>query len=232
MIRIKAVLILLAVLVAATPAFAQERGWIGAAIADQTDGGVLVRSVETNSPAEKAGLQANDVILRYNKQDVVGVVQLTRLVSETPVGRTVDLTIRRDSREQTLKVTTGSAPFAIGGVRVRPELSDFGDRITRNIPNIVINSTLSQAGIRVNSMTPQLREFFGVKEGEGVLVSSVDGGSAASKAGVKAGDVITAVDAATVSTPSEFNREVRSRTAAFTLEVVREKQQREIKVER
>jgi S1-C subfamily serine protease len=81
-------------------------------------------------------------------------------------------------------------------------------------------------------MTPQLREFFGVKEGEGVLVASVDGGSAAAKAGLKAGDVITAVDAAAVSTPSDFNREVRSRTTAFTLEVVRDKQQREIKVER
>lgn len=231
--RMKAIFILLVAVIAATPAFAQEHGWIGVSIAEQADGGVLVRSVEANSPAEKAGLRANDVILRYNTQEVIGVVQLTRLVSETPVGRTVDLTVRRDNREQAVKVTTEAAPFSIGGVRIqRPDLSGLGDRIAKNMPRIGIMSSVSQAGIQADSMTPQLRAFFGVKEGEGVLVASVDADSAAAKAGLKAGDVITAVDGTTISTPADFNREVRSRTAAFTLKIVRDKQQRDIRVER
>lgn len=234
MVRIKPVFILLLTLVAGTaPAFAQERGWIGASIADQTDGGVLVRSVEANSPAEKAGLRANDVILRYNKQEVVGVMQLTRMVSETPVGRTVDLTVQRDNREETLKVTAERAPFAIGAVRLQPNLSTLNlSNISKDMPHVFINSSVSQSGVQVDSMTPQLREFFGVKQGEGALVSSVDAGSAAARAGLKAGDVITAVDGVAVATPADFNREMRSRTTAFTLKLVRDKQPLDMRVER
>src|SRR5262245_17010246 len=91
--KMKVAFILLVTIMTVSPAFAQESGWIGASIADQTDRGVLVRSVEANSPAEKAGIRANDVILQYNKQEVVGALQLTRLVSETPAGRTVDVTV-------------------------------------------------------------------------------------------------------------------------------------------
>jgi len=91
-------IVAMAALAMAIPAFAQDSGWIGVSIAEQSDRGVLVRSVEANSPAEHAGLKANDVIIQFNKQDVVGVMQLTRLVNETPVGRTVDVVIRRDSR--------------------------------------------------------------------------------------------------------------------------------------
>ena len=96
---IKATWILLLSLIVTVPGFAQERGWIGVSVTDQTDRGVLVRTVEKDSPAEKAGLKANDIILEYNKQEVVGVRQLTRLVSETPVGRSVDLTVRRNNAE-------------------------------------------------------------------------------------------------------------------------------------
>src|SRR5262245_6101723 len=111
MTTMKTLFILLAGLFIAIPAFAQDSGWIGISIADQPDRGVLVRSVEPNSPAERAGLRANDVILQYGKQDVAGALQLTRLVSETPAGRTVDITVRRDNREQNFKITTDKAPF-------------------------------------------------------------------------------------------------------------------------
>src|SRR5262245_61336203 len=100
---IAAAMVLLAM---AIPAFAQESGWIGVSVAEQSDRGVLVRSVEANSPAEKAGLKANDVIVQFNRQEVVGVMQLTRLVNETPVGRSVDVVVRRDNREQTFRVTS------------------------------------------------------------------------------------------------------------------------------
>ena len=230
----KSVFVLLVVLCLAIPAFAQDTGWIGASITDQADVGVRVRSVEPNSPAERAGLRANDVIVDFGKEEVIGALQLTRLVSETPVGRTVDITIRRDGREETMKITTERAPFGFAGIRIqRPDLYAFGDQIARNIPQIGVLTTvsMSQAGIRVDSLTPQLREFFGVQGNEGVLVASVNADSAAARAGVKAGDVITAVDAVRVSSPSEFAREVRTRTTAFTLKVVRDKQEREIRVE-
>jgi serine protease Do len=219
----------------AVPAFAQQSGWIGVSIADQSDRGVLIRSVEPNSPAERAGLRANDVIVEYNKQDVVGVLQLTRLVSETPVGRTVDITVRRDNREQTFKVTSERAPFGIGPIHIQPpDVSAIRSRVERTIQpfNLLSSASVTQAGIRADSLTPQLREFFGVKNGEGVLVATVDENSAAAKAGLTAGDVITAVDGRMISSPSEFSREMRSRPASFALKVIRNKQEREIKIEK
>lgn len=227
--------ILFVALIATTSAFAQDMGWIGLSIDDGGDRGALIRSVEMNSPAERAGLKANDVVLQYNKQDVAGARQLTRLVGETPVGRTVDVTIRRDNREQTLKVTTEKTPFAFGGIRIQtPDLSPLRDQLSRTMPrfDVLTSVSISQEGIRVDSLTPQLRDFFGVKASGGVLVALVDPGSVAAKAGLKAGDVITTIDGAAVSSPSEFNREMRSRTSPFTLKVVRDKQEREIRFEK
>ena len=102
----RGVLFGLAALVAAVPAVAQESGWIGVSIEDQKDRGAIIRRVEPNSPADKVGLKEGDVIIEFNRQEVMGVQQLTRLVRETPIGRTVDVKVLRDSREQTFKVTT------------------------------------------------------------------------------------------------------------------------------
>src|SRR5216117_421941 len=70
--------LILGMILLAVPALAQESGWIGISIEDQRDAGAMIRSVEPNSPAAKAGLKEGDVILQYNKQDVIGVQQLTR----------------------------------------------------------------------------------------------------------------------------------------------------------
>src|SRR5689334_5310982 len=113
-------------LVASVSVLAQETGWIGVSIEDQKDSGAIVRRVEPNSPAEKAGLKEGDVILEFNREAVVGVQQLTRLVRETPVGRMVDVKVRRDSREETLKVTADrGSPLGSG----RFELSAPGVHI-------------------------------------------------------------------------------------------------------
>jgi serine protease Do len=219
---------------AAIPVQAQDSGWIGIRVEDQRDRGVIVRNVETNSPASKAGLKEGDVILQFNKEDVVGVRQFTRLVREMPVGRTVELKVRRDNRDQTLHVITEKAPFPgidnfdfndlnlrLPNVRIRP----------RDIPQVQVNTTFSMAGIRVERLSDQLRDFFGVYSNLGVLVTSVDAGSAAEKAGLKAGDVITSIDGKMIRSTSDFSREMRARGAKATLKIVRDKQEREISLE-
>jgi S1-C subfamily serine protease len=75
-----------------------------------------------------------------------------------------------------------------------------------------------------------MRNFLGVMGNDGVLVTSVDSGSDADKAGVKAGDVVVAVDGRSVRTPSEFSREIRANSKPM-LKIVREKKERELKVE-
>jgi len=85
-----------AMLFMALPALAQDTGWIGISIEDQKENGAIISRVQPNSPAEKAKLKEGDVILEFNKESVVGAQQLTRLVRETPVGRTVSVRVRRE----------------------------------------------------------------------------------------------------------------------------------------
>jgi len=225
-----------AIVIAAIPAFAQQPGWLGISIEDQKDTGPVVRSVESNSPAAKAGLKEGDVVTQYNKQEVVGVQQLTRLIRETPVGRSVEMKVRRDGRDQTLQVTTEEARFPQGLNNFQfniPDVQVLVDRANQtrfNVPRVEVSTAYVQAGIRVEQLTDQLRDFFGVFSNNGVLVSSVEAGSAAEKAGLKAGDIITGIDGRNIRTPADFSREMRSASAKGTLKVFREKQEREIKL--
>jgi len=221
-------------LVASITVLAQETGWIGVSIEDQQNGGAIVRRVEPNSPAEKAGLKEGDVILEFNSVAVIGVQQLTRLVRETPVGRTVDIKIRRDNREQTLKVTAERASnrgFGRFDLDV-PNVHIFADGALRNAQpsQFEFNAGSAQSGIRVEQMNDQLRDFFGVFSNNGVLVTSVDSGSAAEKAGIKAGDVITTIDGRNIRTPAEFSREMRADSKPM-IKLIREKQEREVRIE-
>src|SRR5207244_3566994 len=89
-----------------------------------------------------------------------------------------------------------------------PDVRVNVDRVIRDAPRVQVNTTYVQSGIRVEQMTDQLRDYFGVYSNNGILVTSVDSGSAAEKAGLKAGDVITAVDGKNIRTPADFSREM------------------------
>src|SRR5262245_20404129 len=97
---------LVLVCLSVAPAVAQQAGWIGITIEDGKEQGATIQTVQSNSPAEKAGLKTGDLVVEYNRTPVLGSVQLTRLVRETPPGRTVEVKIRRDNRDQTVQVTS------------------------------------------------------------------------------------------------------------------------------
>jgi serine protease Do len=220
------------VVAAAIPALGQDSGWLGISIEDQKEPGAIIRRVESNSPAEKAGLKQGDVIVEFNKEQVIGVQQLTRLVRETPVGRVIEVRVRRDNREETFKVTTERGPELRSGSfgLDLPNVHILADSVLRDVPRLQVSTVYVRAGIRVEQMTDQLRDFFGVYGNNGVLVTSVDSASAAEKAGLKAGDVITTIDGKSVQTPAEFSREMRAGSKP-TLKVIRDKQEREIRFE-
>ncbi len=168
----------------------------------------------------------------FDGQRVVGMRQLTRLVRETPVGRTVDVTVLRNGQEQTLSVTT-AAQTEGGNFRFvipddLPDLSDLGDRIRDAIPRIYVVSSTSRLGLRAVSMTEQLREYFGADADEGVLVSSVDEGSAAADADLRAGDVVIAIDGRTVDEPADLRRRGRTDRGTITLTIIRDRAEQEI----
>lgn len=240
MIKRVTIILAAAMILAAIPALAQQAGWLGISLEDQKDTGPVVRAVEPNSPAAKGGIKEGDIIVHFNNENILGVQQLTRLIRETPVGRTVEMKVRRDGRDQTVQVTTEvsrlpervrNLQLNLPDVQVLVDQAARLDEVRRNMPRVEVSTTFVQSGIRVEQLTDQLREFFGVPGNNGVLVSSVEANSAAEKAGLKAGDVITAIDAKNVRTPSDFSREIRAASGKGTLKIMRDKQERELRLD-
>jgi serine protease Do len=197
--------------------------------------GVEVTRIEDDSPALKAGLKAGDVVLDYNGQRIEGTEQFVRMVRETPEGRQVRLLISRDGNTQTLTATIaarkGFDAFAtpkIDQERLTADLQkayaarrEALDQLRIQIPDmpqVVMGMRSGGLGIEAESITAQLAEYFGVKAG--VLVRSVTKDSAAAKAGMKAGDVITKVDETSVSQPQEITRALRALQTKKTFPVV------------
>jgi len=176
------------------------------------EAGVEITHVSQDSPAEKAGLKVGDVILRFNGERVIGMAQFQRLISETPVGREVKLDVYRSGAPQTLTVKAGVRHesrepnvFAFTPPATAPRAYEF---VMPDMPRSFMSWSNSMLGIVLETLDGQLAQFFGVKEG--VLVRSVNSGSPAEKAGMKAGDVITRVDDSKVTTPADVSNRLRS----------------------
>jgi serine protease Do len=193
--------------------------------------GVEITNIEDDSPAAKAGLQKSDVVLEYNGQRVEGTEQFVRLVRETPAGRQVKLLISRNSATQTVTATIGQRKSTgRSGAFVMPRINipEFHVQMP-DIPTAMMSWRSGALGIEAESVSAQLAEFFGVKEG--VLVRSVVKASAAEKAGVKAGDVITKVDATRVSSPREITSAIRAKGGGtFPVTLVRERKEMTLNV--
>lgn len=209
--------------------------------ADDTKGkgnaGVEIDEVDEDSPASKAGLKKGDVVVEFDGERVRSARQFTRLVSETPPGRTVAATVVRDGQRVNVSVTPrdgnnfrflegdnwlsipAPAPMA-----VRPPSPPAAPRppVPPSFESFFWRSG-NRLGVTTEDLSPQLAEYFGAKDG--VLVSSVEADSAAAKAGVKAGDVISTVNGSSVANASELRRRLSSVDPGdeFTLGIVRDK---------
>jgi len=180
--------------------------------------GALVTSVDADSAAAKAGLQKGDVIVEFAGEHVRSEAQLRRLIRETPAGRPVSLQVIRDGQARTL-----SAKLQPRTNQLYVQTPDIHIPEMNIAPNLVAPFARNFAfmldgrptlGITGEELTTQLAEYFGVKQGKGVLVSEVVVGSPAAQAGLKAGDVIVAVDGKDVATVTELRKalEFKSRT--------------------
>ncbi len=214
--------IILSIVALALPAAASTQvriyrgggGYLGVEIRDVTtedvagyrlskESGVVVRSVAEGTAADEAGLREGDVIVEYAGIPVLSVAQFRRLVSETPSGRSVDIRINRDGSRQALSATIGEreGEGLLGGIHIPdirlPEIDidEFprfhweGDR-----GSVMVLSSRPRLGITGTPLTSQMAEFLKVPGSQGVLITEVKAGSPADKAGLKAGDVITAID--------------------------------------
>jgi serine protease Do len=184
--------------------------------------GVEITRIEEGSPAEKAGLKPNDVVLEYNGQHVEGMEQFGRLVRETPGGREVKLVISRGGDTQTVMATVAARKVKMLATNLKEFVPDMPDIRMPDMPQMFSVWRSPVLGVEAEALGSQLAAFFGVKEG--VLVRSVLKDSAAEKAGIKAGDVITKVDGAAVTTPNELSSAVHSASSkkTFAVELMRD----------
>ncbi len=175
------------------------RGWLGVMIQDITPElakpfgleeakGVVLSDVTKGSPAEKAGLKRGDVLIRFNGKKVENAHSLSRLVAGTPPDTKVKVDVIRDGKGKTIRVAIGTMSQEEAG-----QLSE---------------ATMDW-GLTVQDITPELARRLGLNPGEkGVVISGVEPGSLAAKAGLRRGDVIKEVHRRSIQNLNDYNRAI------------------------
>ncbi|MBM3776977.1 MAG: PDZ domain-containing protein [Acidimicrobiia bacterium] len=220
----------------------EDRAAIGASVRDltadeaasQESGGAYVERVGEESPAARAGLQTGDVVVGFDGERVRSARQFARLVQETPVGRSVQVEVRRDGGRRTLSMAPEAASAPGARIRaalpdqrdvereielhvreVEPRIRDLGRRLRDKVrefewqpePPFIVRAPQRQLGVSVEPLTDQLAEYFGA--GNGVLVASVEPESPAAKAGLRAGDIVATFNGSPIQDPDDLRDAVR-----------------------
>ncbi len=196
--------------------------------------GVYVESVREGSPAAKAGFQAGDIVVDFDGERVRSASHFTRLVQESVADRQVSAVVVRGTSRQTLNVV--------------PEASNASSFILRNMPQVNVQRPAprelfdldrgnlrfalpaagASLGVSVTPLSDQLASHFGVTQG--VLVNEVTSGSPAAAAGVRAGDVLTAINGETVTSAADITRTLRARRGeSVEISVTRDRKSQTLK---
>jgi serine protease Do len=173
------------------------RGYLGAMIQDLSEDlassfgftgreGVLIGDVVPNGPAAKSGLQAGDIVVRFNGKPATGANQLRNAVAATAPNSEVELELFRDGKSQTLRVRVGELTDEVAAA-ARPDAA-----------------ATPQLGMTVRPLTPELAQQLGVEGTKGVVVTDVETGSVAANALIQPGDVIVSVAGNPINSVAEY----------------------------
>ncbi len=177
------------------------RGYLGVGIQDlnhdlaksfgiKDSKGALVSDVKDDSPADQAGIKQGDVITKYQGVPVEDAVALQRLVTRTPVGSKVPVTVIRDGREREVTVTVNEQPDTTKIAKVETGEADY-----------------AFAGVAVQDLDQETAKELGLKgKAQGVVVTKVDPESGAQKAGLMPGDVIKEINRQPVKSVKDFEK--------------------------
>lgn len=188
-----------------------RRGWLGVRIQSVTEElaeglglpspqGALVAGVTPDGPAERAGIQQGDVIVKFDGKDVSEMRTLPRIVAETEIGKEVPVTVWRKDRQVQVRVKIG-------------EMDDAEvERLASADPKAPTpGSTVDALGMKLSTITPELRQRFEIKEdASGVVVTDVAPDSPAAEKGIRPGDVIVEVAQEEVKTPEQVLAKIKS----------------------
>lgn len=186
-----------------------RRGWLGVQIQTVTDeiasglglseaSGALVSGLPEDGPAAKAGIEVGDVILRFDGKPVGEMRRLPRMVSETRIGKRVEVEIWRRGERMAIAVVLGEFPE--------------GSRAAAPVPKPEPVVTVAGLGMTLSAITPDMRDRFALEEDvRGVVVTEVAENGPAADNGIQPGTVIRKVGAGlrVVESPSEVESEIR-----------------------
>jgi serine protease Do len=187
-----------------------RRGWLGVRIQNVTDeiaeslgldhaAGALIASVTATGPAEKAGLQAGDIILDFDGHPIDAMRTLPRAVAETPIGKKTELTFWRNGKKQTTHVEIGELEKA-----EESGLIASGPEETGEPGSTVAGTAIESVGMTVAPVAAADREAYQIPaDVEGLLISKVEPMSEAAEKGLMPGDVIVEVNQKPVKQAAE-----------------------------
>jgi serine protease Do len=189
------------------------RGWLGVRIQTVTEDlaanlglnrpyGALVASVIPDSPAEKAGLKAGDIILDFNGKEVTEMRKLPRLVAETEVNTKSNVTIWRNEKKKTIKVTIAE---------MKEEKKEVQESNNKSNDNTLKTDFFSELGLTLSTITNEIRMRQNIpNDVEGLLVTKVEQNSDAETKGIMPGDIIQEVNQASVNNIDMFKKIISS----------------------
>lgn len=195
-----------------------RRGWLGVRIQPVTDEigeslgmaeakGALVAGVIKGGPVDNGVVKTGDVIIRFDGKDVDEMRDLPRVVAESPVGKAVDVVVIRDGKEVTVKVTLGRLEDGEKIAQASAETeTPADDKAATEQPKAASPVVL---GMTLGALDEASRKTFSIAESvKGVVVTAVDGTSAAAERRIQPGDVIVEIGQEAVASPEDVTKRI------------------------
>jgi serine protease Do len=165
--------------------------------------GALISDVSPNSPAERAGLKAGDIVTKLDDQLILDSRALQLMIGQFTPGRTVRLTVVRDRAERQYSITLGEQP---------------SDQSESAITGRGTSSDRALDGVSLETLTPERARQYGISSTtKGVVVRRIDRDSPAAQAGLEQGDVILEVNRQAVTTVEQLDRYINQGAGDTTL---------------
>ncbi len=208
------------------------RGWLGVKIQEVSDeaaesmglpkvSGALILDVTKDSPADKAGIKAGDVITSFDAKDITAMRFLPRIVAETKIGKKVDVTYFRAGASKTTQITVGKLDESED--EAADTTADTDKPKDKDMPSEVV------MGMRVTPLTTPVRDALNIDtDVAGVAIADVDHGTEASKRGIRRGDVVADVNGMVVKDAKDLQKafaDARTKGRKFAmLKIIRHKE--------
>ena len=229
-----------------------SRGWMGISISENEKGEVEINDVEAESAAELAKLKEGDILLKIDGKKISGAPMFASEVRNKKPGQDVNLEIERNGKAVEVKVKLGEYPEeeakrelelrfprlfpprqpaeALPSKPTRPPGPPKAPKSLETWPQ---GEKRKYIGVYLEEINKELLEYFGIKEGNGLLVNRLTNDGPAEKAGLKVGDVIVRVDGKKVETVGGLSELIQDKKKGdkVKIDLIRDKKPMSVEVE-